>query len=46
MFEDEQDATVSVEFVDKDALDTGTQIVNPETVSVNGILRFSALNIR
>ena len=46
MFEDEQDAICLIEFVDKNNLPSGSQIVNPESIAQNGTVKFNQLNIR
>ena len=46
LFNDDNDAVCIAEFVDKEALPAGSQIVNPEAVTTSGVVKFSQLNIR
>jgi len=46
LFNDEQDASCSLVFDKKDSLKQGTTILNADSVSVNGTITFSQLNIR
>ena len=45
-FNDEYDAVVTADFVDKESLPVGSQIVNPEAVTSAGVVKFYQLNIR
>lgn len=46
LFNDEQDASCTVAFGDKDSVNEGSTILNADSVAQNGTITFSQLNIR